>query len=187
MDLKNGRCKNPGACYDDNVVTPGDDGSKYVCYGRQQGWATGTVLDSRGYLLKCSGSLTSVSDVIEASSWWNISSRLWRDYTVKSDISQYGCSRAEYTPDPINLIVKRTDQSPLSPLNIIRTITNFLYYFAIFYFIVLMLVNAISYVRSAEDPSELKKIKESLFNTIAGFLFVLLSGSVIVYLLTQIG
>jgi len=85
----------------------------------------------------------------------------------------------------ININVKYRELDPLSPLGLIRSASTFLYYFAIFYFIVLMLTNAFAYVRSGEDPAALKKIKESLFNTIAGFLFVLLSGGVIVYLINQ--
>jgi hypothetical protein len=80
---------------------------------------------------------------------------------------------------------KYRELNPLSPLGLIRSASTFLYYFAIFYFIILMLTNAFAYVRSGEDPAALKKIKESLFNTIAGFLFVLLSGGVIVYLINQ--
>jgi len=76
--------------------------------------------------------------------------------------------------------------NPLSPLGLIKTVSTTLYYFAIFYFIVLILINAFSYVRSGEDPSKLKQITESLFNTIAGFIFVLASGGVIVYLINSI-
>jgi len=81
--------------------------------------------------------------------------------------------------------VKLRKSNPLSPIGLIKNIASFLYYFAIFYFIVLILINAFSYVRSGEDPSKLKQINESLFNTIAGFIFVLASGGVILYIINS--
>jgi hypothetical protein len=75
----------------------------------------------------------------------------------------------------------------LSPIGLIRTLSNFLFYFAILYFVLLILSNGYAYVRAAEDPGKLKEIKASLFNTIAGFLFVLLSGGLIISLINQLG
>lgn len=89
-----------------------------------------------------------------------------------------------YTEGFITLSNESPD--PLSPLGLIRSISNFLYFFAIFYFIVLVLTNAFAYVRAAEDPGKLKEITQSLFNTVSGLLFVILAGGVIVYLINQI-
>jgi len=75
----------------------------------------------------------------------------------------------------------------VSPIGLIKTLSNFLFYFAILYFVLLILSNGFAYVRAAEDPGKLKEIKASLFNTIAGFLFVLLSGGLIISLINQIG
>jgi hypothetical protein len=74
-----------------------------------------------------------------------------------------------------------------SPVGLLKTISNFLFYVAILYFVLLMLSNGYAYVRAAEDPGKLKEIKASLFNTIAGFLFVLLSGGLIISLINSIG
>ena len=78
-------------------------------------------------------------------------------------------------------------QADYSPVGLLKTISNFLFYVAILYFVLLMLSNGYAYVRAAEDPGKLKEIKASLFNTIAGFLFVLLSGGLIISLINQIG
>ena len=82
---------------------------------------------------------------------------------------------------------KTTLAADVSPIGLIKTLSNFLFYFAILYFVLLILSNGFAYVRAAEDPGKLKEIKASLFNTIAGFLFVLLSGGLIISLINQIG
>lgn len=95
-----------------------------------------------------------------------------------------------YVFDPIDFgsrNVKALKPEILSPVGLVKTISNFLFYFAIFYFVLLMLINGFSYVRAAEDPGKLKEIKANLFNTIAGFLFVLLSGGLIISFINQIG
>jgi hypothetical protein len=86
-----------------------------------------------------------------------------------------------------NTTLKASLAADVSPIGLIKTISNFLFYFAILYFVLLILSNGFAYVRAAEDPGKLKEIKASLFNTIAGFLFVLLSGGLIISLINQIG
>lgn len=99
-------------------------------------------------------------------------------------LSSFGSECKRYTDTFVNIKLRQSDK--FSPLGLIKAVSNLLYYFAIFYFIVLILLNGFAYVRSGEDPSKLKQINESLFNTIAGFIFVLASGGVILYLINSI-
>lgn len=153
-------CTGASICERDNVIVRGergDAGKNFFCINDR--------------IVKCEGSVTTYSVAKTPGS-------------ACEDFNPLTASGINLTPAYTN--IKTTDSTPLSPGNIIKQISNFLYFFAIFYFILLMLTNAFAYVRSGEDPSKLKEIKASLFNTIAGFLFVLLSGGLIISLINQL-
>jgi hypothetical protein len=75
-------------------------------------------------------------------------------------------------------------QEGISPVNLVQTINNFMFYIAGFIFLMMIIINAIGYIQSKEDPRKLQEINKSLFNTFAGLLFVLLAGGFIISLIS---
>lgn len=113
----------------------------------------------------------------------NFEPKNWQITNIGAD----NCSYIQSFDEDINIKLNSPNLEKTSPGQVIKSISDVLYYFSIFFFIILMLTNAFAYVRSGEDPAKLKEIKASIFNTIAGFLFVILSGSLIINLIQQIG
>jgi hypothetical protein len=74
----------------------------------------------------------------------------------------------------------------INPVGLVYQFSTFTFYIASFIFVILIMINGISYIRSKENPSELAKIKTSLFNTISGYLFIILIGGLIINIITQI-
>lgn len=80
--------------------------------------------------------------------------------------------------------VSRTVQKPsLGYLGILTRVSQVIFSASAFLFILLIILNGIKFVRSAGDPTELKKASQGLFNAIAGFLFIVFAGGFIISLI----
>lgn len=88
-----------------------------------------------------------------------------------------------YSAPSINRGVTRNQ--PLGYIEIFQRISQTIYAVSVFLFVLIMIINGIRFVRSGNNPEELKKGKEGLFNAIAGFLFVLFSGGFIIYMINS--
>jgi hypothetical protein len=78
---------------------------------------------------------------------------------------------------------------PLSPNDILKRISEFLYGTSIFIFVMLMVINGINFVnaKNGGGPGDLKKAQQGLFNAIAGLLFIIFAGGFIINLINSIG
>jgi len=80
-------------------------------------------------------------------------------------------------------VTKITQKETLGYTGILASISQLIFSASAFLFILLIIINGIKYVRSAGDPTELKKAGQGLFNTIAGFLFIVFAGGFIINLI----
>jgi hypothetical protein len=71
-----------------------------------------------------------------------------------------------------------------SPLQFIKVLSNFLFYAAIFLFIVNFLLAGLEYVRSKGEPDALKKAQAKITNAIGGLVFILLVGALLNYIIS---
>ena len=71
-----------------------------------------------------------------------------------------------------------------SPLQFIKVLSNFLFYAAIFLFIVNFLLAGFDYVRSGGQPDALKTAQAKITNAIGGLVFILLVGALLNYIIS---
>lgn len=69
-----------------------------------------------------------------------------------------------------------------SPLRLFKVLSDFLFYTAVFVFFLNFLIVGFQYVRSSGEPDKLKAINERLSGNLYGFIFVLLIGALLNYL-----
>ncbi len=68
----------------------------------------------------------------------------------------------------------------LNPLGVLRSTISALYAVAGFIFVISMILNGLNYVNSSSDTKKLELAKKGLFNSIAGLLFIIFSGGLII-------
>ena len=71
-----------------------------------------------------------------------------------------------------------------SPLQFIKVLSNFLFYAAIFLFIVNFLLAGFDYVRSGGQPDALKTAQAKITNAVGGLVFILLVGALLNYIIS---
>lgn len=97
--------------------------------------------------------------------------------------TNYRNQTGNFEPPRVGRVVVRNEA--LGYTGILQRVSQLLYAVAIFLFVFLMIINGIHLVRSGNSPEELKKAKEGIFKTIAGFLFVLFSGGFIISIINS--
>jgi hypothetical protein len=75
-------------------------------------------------------------------------------------------------------------QAAVNPLGIIKTVSDFLFAFAVFIFIVNMLRGSFIYVTSGGDESKMKEAQTTITNTIFGMVFIVFIGALLRWVIT---
>lgn len=180
-------CDNPSLCQANNTFSAGEGenifcvqegsdptkGKKYICkssyYKRNQG------------ALPCVGGnrLTQISDYTSAIE------AIERSNSGNYCDSEIPCKGVDNYVEEIKLERTISRLLPLGYTGILQRLSQLLYATAVFLFVLLMIINGIHLVRSGNSPEELKKAKEGIFKTIAGFLFVVFSGGFIISIINS--
>ncbi len=82
-----------------------------------------------------------------------------------------------------NVVVGETVKI-FSPLQFIKVLSNFLFYAAIFLFIINFLLAGFDYVRSGGQPDALKTAKAKITSAVGGLVFILLVGALLNYVIS---
>ncbi|NBO21850.1 hypothetical protein EBU94_00705 [bacterium] len=78
-------------------------------------------------------------------------------------------------------------QEAVSPLNLIKTISDFLFAFAVLIFIINMLRASLLYVTSGGDESKMKEAQSTATNTVFGMIFIVFIGALIRWVISSTG
>jgi len=181
-------CSNPGQCVDKNVYSQGTGenifciesgadftkGVKYVCKNSYKFKGDSWV----PCLTIATTSIQNYEDVMKAI---NLSGDFCGSEPPCKKLDAY----FEEFKEQITLNRTVSRLLPLGYTQILQRVSQLLYATAVFLFVLLMIINGIHLVRSGNSPEELKKAKEGIFKTIAGFLFVVFSGGFIISIINS--
>jgi hypothetical protein len=93
-----------------------------------------------------------------------------------------GCEEVcSLVPSGFADLVKTTAPTPQSPMAFIQVIANFVFYLAIFIFVINFIYAGFLYVRSSGEEDKLKEAHNRLNNSIAGLVFIILIGALLNY------
>lgn len=82
--------------------------------------------------------------------------------------------------NPREVVQQRVD--PMTPLRLFKVLANFMFYLAVFVFIINIMVSGYGYIRSGGEPTKLEAVKDRITNSIYGLVFILVVGGVLNYL-----
>ena len=102
-------------------------------------------------------------------------------------LGSYPCTEiCSLTPSGFSTTTRTQEVVISSPLIFIKVLSNFLFYAAIVLFIINFLIAGLAYVKSKGDPTALKAAQARITNSIGGFVFILLVGALLNYLVARL-
>jgi len=102
-------------------------------------------------------------------------------------LGSYPCTEiCSLTPSGFSTTARTQTVVISSPLAFIKVLSNFLFYAAIVIFIINFLLAGLQYVKSKGEPEALKAAQAKITNSIGGFVFILLVGALLNYLVARL-